>query len=75
MDVYLKPQKRLQNPNDARNYMSKPRQSNTSLSPKRSKASLKPLISQSRAWIPGGHPNSIGRNKLGSMAKDINMEY
>lgn len=36
---------------------------------------LKPLIANSRAWIPGGHPNSIGRNKLASISKGVNAMY
>jgi len=35
---------------------------------------LKPLINQ-RAWIPGGHPNSIGRNKMASVGRPLNLLY
>ena len=45
-----------------------------SISPSRRNTALKPLLNQ-RAWIPGGHPNSIGRNKLASLGKPLNLEY
>ena len=45
-----------------------------SISPIRNNKALKPLINQ-RAWIPGGHPNSMGRNKLASVGKQINLQY
>ena len=39
--------------------------SRSSISPIRKNNALKPLINN-RAWIPGGHANSVGRNKLAS---------
>ena len=45
-----------------------------SISPIRSNNALKPLINN-RAWIPGGHPNSLGRNKLASVGKQVNLMY
>lgn len=46
----------------------------SSLSPIRKNNALKPLINN-RAWIPGGHPNSVGRNKLASVGKAVNLMY
>ena len=45
-----------------------------SISPIRKNGALKPLINN-KAWIPGGHPNSVGRNKLASIGKKINLQY
>jgi hypothetical protein len=39
------------------------------------KVALKSLITHGRAWIPGGHANSVGRNKLASISKEINSVY
>ena len=45
-----------------------------SLSPIRKNNALKPLINN-KTWIPGGHANSMGRNKLASVGKQINLMY
>jgi len=39
------------------------------------KVALKSLITHGRAWIPGGHANSVGRNKIASLSKKINSVY
>lgn len=36
--------------------------------------SNKPSIQQ-RVWIPGGHPNSIGRNKIASIGRPLHLDY
>ena len=43
----------------------------------RSRGSRSRSNSQNRGslWIPGGHANSMGRNKLASLGKQINLEY
>ena len=40
----------------------------------KSRSRSKPIINQP-AWIPSGNPNSIGRNKLASIARPLNLEY
>ena len=48
--------------------------SRSSISPIRKSNALKPLINN-RAWIPGGHTNSLGRNKLASNGTKFNLMY
>lgn len=48
--------------------------SKSSISPIRKSNALKPLINN-RAWIPGGHANSVGRNKLASNGTKFNLMY
>lgn len=48
--------------------------SKSSISPIRKSNALKPLINN-RAWIPGGHANSVGRNKLASHGTKFNLQY
>ena len=55
--MYLKPQFRA----------AAPQYTVRDKSEERSKV-LKTLI-KGKAWIPGGHPNSLGRNKLGAQTR------
>lgn len=33
------------------------------------------IMSQNKLWIPSGHSNSMGRNKLASLGKAIYVDY
>lgn len=63
-EMYLKPQFRSPQPRD----LSPQHHQRSERSIRSSQKALKPLI-KGRQWIPGGHPNSLGRNKLSSFTQ------